>query len=134
MNIRFLETFVWLARFRNFRLTAEKLNTTQAAVSSRIISLEESFGVRLFDRTTREVTLTPSGQKALTYAERIVKLGGDMKRDISNGNVIASVIRIGVIECIVHSWFPTLVAHVRHRVACTRTSFGTEVTEADQLF
>ena len=39
MNIRFLETFVWLAKLENFRLTAEKLHTTQAAVSSRIASL-----------------------------------------------------------------------------------------------
>ena len=36
MNLRFLETFVWLAKLRNFRMTAEKLHTTQAAVSSRI--------------------------------------------------------------------------------------------------
>jgi DNA-binding transcriptional LysR family regulator len=129
MNIRFLETFVWLARFRNFRLTAEKLNTTQAAVSSRIISLEESFGVRLFDRTTREVTLTQNGQKALSYAERIVKLGGDMKRDISNGNVIASVIRIGVIECIVHSWFPTLVAHVHQQFPNVAIEINCETTQ-----
>ena len=45
MNIRFLETFVWLAKLENFRLTAEKLHTTQAAVSSRIASLEEAFDV-----------------------------------------------------------------------------------------
>lgn len=129
MNIRFLETFVWLARFRNFRLTAEKLNTTQAAVSSRIISLEDSFGVRLFDRTTREVTLTPSGQKALAYAERIVKLGGDMKREIAGGNVVAGVIRIGVIECVVHSWFPTLVAHVHQQFPNVEIEINCETTQ-----
>ena len=61
MNIRFLETFVWLAKLENFRLTAEKLHTTQAAVSSRIASLEEAFDVRLFDRNTRSATLTPAG-------------------------------------------------------------------------
>lgn len=40
MNIRFLQTFVWVARLGSFRLTAEKLSTTQAAVSSRISVLE----------------------------------------------------------------------------------------------
>ena len=53
MNVRFLETFVWLAQLRNFRMTAEKLHTTQAAVSSRIATLEQDFGVRLFDRGAR---------------------------------------------------------------------------------
>ena len=58
MNIRFLETFVWLAQLKHFRLTAEKLHTTQSAVSSRIATLEQDFGVRLFDRIAREVALT----------------------------------------------------------------------------
>lgn len=130
MNIRFLETFVWLARFRNFRLTAEKLNTTQAAVSSRIISLEQSFGVRLFDRSTRAVVLTPSGRRALGYAERIVKLGSDMKRDIVGGNPLAGSIRIGVIECIVHSWFPTLVNQVHRQFPDVDIELNCETTQS----
>ena len=64
MNLRFIETFVLLAELRNFRMTAERLHTTQAAVSS-IASLEQEFGVRLFDRNQREVMLTSDGAKAL---------------------------------------------------------------------
>ncbi|MDR5667781.1 SDR family NAD(P)-dependent oxidoreductase, partial [Burkholderia cenocepacia] len=101
MNIRFLETFVWLAKLENFRLTAEKLHTTQAAVSSRIASLEEAFDVRLFDRNTRSATLTPAGRRMLAYAERIVRLDGEMRRDIDAASD-AGLIRIGVIESIVH--------------------------------
>src|SRR5206468_5886498 len=48
---------------------AEKLHTTQAAVSSRIATLEQDFGARLFDRGSREVTLTQDGTKVLVYAE-----------------------------------------------------------------
>ena len=114
MNIRFLETFVWLAKLENFRLTAEKLHTTQAAVSSRIASLEEAFDVRLFDRNTRSATLTPAGRRMLAYAERIVRLDGEMRRDIDAASD-AGLIRIGVIESIVHSWFPTLMAQLRER-------------------
>ena len=112
MNIRFLETFVWLAKLKNFRLTAEKLHTTQAAVSSRIATLEQDFGVRLFDRTAREVALTLDGNKALVYAERIVKAMHEMKGEMSDKKVYSGVIRIGVIESIVHSWFPDFVARV----------------------
>ncbi|WP_414439362.1 LysR family transcriptional regulator [Burkholderia sp. 22PA0106] len=115
MNIRFLETFIWLARLQNFRLTAEKLHTTQAAVSSRIAALEESFDVRLFDRNSRSATLTPAGRKMLSYAERIVRLGDEMRREVEDTDGDAGLIRIGVIESIVHSWFPALMAQIRER-------------------
>lgn len=44
MNLRFLETFVWVARLKSFRLTAEKLFSTQASISSRIAALEDELG------------------------------------------------------------------------------------------
>lgn len=53
MNLRFLETFVWVARLKSFRLTAEKLFTTQASVSSRIAALEADLGVKLLLRDSR---------------------------------------------------------------------------------
>ncbi len=112
MNIRFLETFVLLAKLKNFRLTAERLHTTQAAISSRIATLEQDFGVRLFDRGSREVTLTADGSKALVHAERVVRLMREMKEDMSDKQAYAGVIRIGVIESIVYSWFPDFIARL----------------------
>lgn len=114
MNIRFLETFVWLAKIRNFRLTAEKLHTTQAAVSSRIATLEQELGVRLFDRGDREVTLTQEGRKALVFADRLVRTSHDMLERMKDSSLYTGVIRIGVIESIIHSWFPDLMARI-HR-------------------
>ena len=69
MNMRFLLTFVWVARLGSFRLTAEKLSTTQAAISSRISVLETELGVQLFQRDSRGVNLTREGHKVLGYAE-----------------------------------------------------------------
>lgn len=115
MNLRFLETFVWLAKLRNFRLTAEKLHTTQAAVSSRIATLEQELGVRLFDRGDREVTLTLEGSKALVYADRLVRTTHDMLESMKDRSLYTGVVRIGVIESIIHSWFPELMTRI-HRV------------------
>lgn len=115
MNHRFLETFVWLAKLRNFRLTAEKLHTTQAAVSSRIATLEQELGVRLFDRGDREVTLTLEGSKALVYADRLVRIAHDMLESMKDRTLYTGVVRIGVIESIIHSWFPELMTRI-HRV------------------
>ena len=114
MNVRFLETFVWLAQLRNFRMTAEKLHTTQAAVSSRIATLEQEFGVRLFERGDREVTLTLDGSKALVFAERLVRTMHEMRESMVDRKLYSGAIRIGVIESIIHSWFPQLVLAV-HR-------------------
>jgi DNA-binding transcriptional LysR family regulator len=62
MNTRFLEAFVWAVRLGSFREAAERLNMTQAAISSRIASLEDEFGQRLFDRNARDICLTASGR------------------------------------------------------------------------
>ena len=112
MNIRFLETFVWLAKLKSFRLTAEKLHTTQAAVSSRIASLEQDFGTRLFDRDSRDVTLTRDGMRALAYAERIVKLAHAFRQEMLDHRAVTGVVRIGVIESIMHSWLPSFAERV----------------------
>ncbi|VCU71084.1 HTH-type transcriptional regulator GltR [Pigmentiphaga humi] len=106
MNLRFLETFIWLARLRNFRMTAEKLHTTQAAVSNRISTLERDFGVRLFERGTRGVTLTQEGTRALAHAERILKLAQRMQNDVADRSTLSGIIRIGVVESVVHTWLP----------------------------
>lgn len=115
MNVRFLETFVWLAQLRNFRMTAEKLHTTQAAVSSRIATLEQEFGVRLFERGVRDVALTLEGSKALVFAERLVRTMREMRESMADRSLYAGVVRIGVIESIIHSWFPQFIGSV-HRV------------------
>ena len=112
MNVRFLETLVWLAKLRNFRLTAEKLHTTQASVSNRIASLEQDFGVTLFNRGPLGVSLTPEGEKALAYAERILKLVQHMERDMADNRVVGGTVRIGVIDTVVHSWLPQFLSRV----------------------
>src|SRR5947207_3054488 len=140
MNLRFLETFVLLADLRNFRLTAERLYTTQAAVSSRIATLEQEFGVRLFDRGVREVTLTADGAKALVHAERMLRLMREMREDMLDKQAYAGVIRIGAIESIVHSWFPDFLALLQQRyprlqveIACDTTLHMSEQLVVGQL-
>ncbi|MCX4158265.1 MULTISPECIES: LysR family transcriptional regulator [Paraburkholderia] len=113
MNIRFLETFVWLARLRNFRLTAERMHATQAAISSRISALEQEMGVQLFDRGSREVTLTQVGTKALPFAEQILKLNQSMLDSVGDRSKVSGLLRLGAVESIIHTWLPDLLKRVR---------------------
>lgn len=82
MNLKFLETFVWVAKLKSFRLTAEKLFTTQASISSRIAVLESELGVKLFLRDSRGVSLTPEGLKVLDYAEQMMVTMQGLKQSL----------------------------------------------------
>jgi len=109
MNLRFLETFVWVARLRSFRLTAEKLFSTQASISSRIAVLEEDLGVKLFLRDSRGVTLTPEGQRVLEYAEKMVNTMHHMRQSLDRSRTIAGRVRIGAMDSVIHTWLSTVV-------------------------
>ncbi|MFG1347849.1 LysR family transcriptional regulator [Xanthobacter autotrophicus DSM 431] len=113
MNIRFLETFIWVARLRSFSSAADKLCTTQAAVSNRIATLEKDLGVRLFDRDLRNVSLTPSGERALAQAEAIVRLAADLRLGVGDPHRLRGRIAIGTIDTIVYAWLPRLVENVK---------------------
>ncbi len=60
-SIRELDVFLALAATLNFRRTATQVNLSQSAVSGVMTRLEDALGVRLFDRTTRNVQLTVAG-------------------------------------------------------------------------
>jgi len=66
-----LRTFVTVAQLRSFSAAAELLHKTTSAVSYRIRTLEDSMGAPLFQRTTRSVALTASGEVLLEKASQI---------------------------------------------------------------
>ncbi|MGA9719956.1 MAG: LysR substrate-binding domain-containing protein [Acidobacteriaceae bacterium] len=64
-----LTVFRAVAAQRSFRRAAEQLYLTQPAVTQQIKALEELIGLPLFDRSGREVALTPAGELLLRYTE-----------------------------------------------------------------
>jgi DNA-binding transcriptional LysR family regulator len=66
-----LKVFRTVAEHRHFRKAADQLYLTQPAVTQQIKALEEVFSVPLFDRTGKEVTLTPAGAILLRYVKQI---------------------------------------------------------------
>ncbi|PMY67231.1 MULTISPECIES: LysR family transcriptional regulator [Pseudomonas] len=112
MNLKFLETFVWVARLKSFRLTADKLFTTQASISSRIAVLEGELGVKLFLRDSRGVSLTPEGLKVLDYAEQMMDTMQALKQSIETRSSKVGRIRIGVMDTVIHTWLSPLVARM----------------------
>lgn len=72
MNSRQLQYAVLLSQVRNFSQVAEKLDITQPALSKQILNLEHELGVRLFDRNTIPLTLTPAGEYFIHHAQNLL--------------------------------------------------------------
>jgi DNA-binding transcriptional LysR family regulator len=72
LSTRQMRAFLQVARLGNFTRAAEQAHITQAGLSILIREMEKQLGCRLFDRTTRVVTLTPSGRRLLPVVERLV--------------------------------------------------------------
>src|SRR5687767_1142173 len=78
MADRRLQVFHAVAKHLSFTKAAETLFMTQPAVTSQIKQLEEHLNTRLFDRAQGRISLTPAGQVALEYAERILALSAEL--------------------------------------------------------
>ncbi|MCM8737178.1 LysR family transcriptional regulator [Azospirillum sp. A1-3] len=109
LDLKSLEIFIWTMRLGGFRRAAERLNTTQPAVSARIAQLQDELGVTLFERVGRRVAPTPQAMVLLTYAEKMMALRSELLTAVADRSAIRGVIRLGVAETVVHTWLSQLI-------------------------
>ncbi|MFC6308131.1 LysR family transcriptional regulator [Paraburkholderia dipogonis] len=109
IDMRNLETFYAVAQSGGFHRAAEKLHTTQPAVSARIVQLEQQLKGRLFERDKRGCFLTAKGRALLGYAERMMALRTEMVEAIAGGSALSGVVQLGASDTIVHTWLSDLL-------------------------
>ncbi|AZT96212.1 MAG: LysR family transcriptional regulator [Brevibacterium aurantiacum] len=80
MELRQLSAFIAVAEELHFGRAAENLHIAQPALSQLIRALEKELGVRLFERTTRRVRMTSSGEALLEPARSIENQVAGAKR------------------------------------------------------
>lgn len=115
LNLKQLETFIWIANLGSFRRTAERLNTTQPNVSARISALEAVLKVKLMERDAGSVRLTTKGQELLEHARRILRATEDMIEASNNAALFDGVLRLGVTEMVVHTWLRDFLKTLKER-------------------
>jgi DNA-binding transcriptional LysR family regulator len=101
-----------VVKLGSFRGAAQRLNTTQPAISQRIAQLEREMGVKLLNRDHRVASPTPSGRQLMVYAEKLIGLRSEMMAEVGDRSAMRGVLRLGVAETIVHTWLSGLIKSV----------------------
>jgi DNA-binding transcriptional LysR family regulator len=102
ISLRQLRFFVTLAQVGHFGRAAERVAVSQPALSAAIRQIEIHLGVRLFERTTHSVALTPAGSALLLHAQRLLTTAENAFADMREATQQwAATVRIGAVPSIV---------------------------------
>ena len=75
IELRWMRLIVAVAEERNFTRAATRCNISQPALSKRVSEIESALGTRLFERHTRKVTVTQTGQLFVREARHTLEQG-----------------------------------------------------------
>ena len=104
MELQALKTFVEVAKFGSFTKAAESLGYAQPTISFQIKQLEDSLGIKLFDRINNKISLTEAGNTMLIYADEICQKIKDMEDEAKTPETVKGTVRIGMADSMC-SWF-----------------------------
>lgn len=116
MNLRQIDYALAVAEEENFTRAAERCHIVQSALSHQIARLEEEFGTRLFERTSRHVSLTPAGRVFVTHARQVQEAAQRLHDEMAaaTGEIRGSL-TIGTIGTLTVTDLPQLLATYHQR-------------------
>lgn len=126
MDTRQMRYFVALAETLHFGHAAARMNMTQPPFSRQIANLERDLGVRLVERSSRQVSLTPAGERFLSDARAVLARFEDACRDarlVAEGK--AGALHLGFMMHAAQSVVPALV----RRYSAARPDVRLSLTE-----
>lgn len=142
VELRWLEAFVAVAEEMHFGRAAARLHMAQSPLSQIIRRMERELGATLFERSTRSVALTASGEALLPYAYRVLKdvqIAADAAR--SARGVLTGTLNVGFSGVHNHHTLPLLARGMRRNypgvnvnlVAGVRTYDGISLVRNGEL-
>ncbi|QHJ00430.1 LysR family transcriptional regulator [Xylophilus rhododendri] len=113
MTFKQLEALFWIAQLGGFSQAAQKLHTSQSAVSKRVQELEEFFETPLFDRSQRAARLTEKGEEMFVLAKKLLAQRDSAIEQFSRPEVLERRLRLGITELTAMTWLPRLIETIR---------------------
>src|SRR5665213_1108936 len=110
MDTELARTFLTVVADGNFVSASERLHVSQSTVSTRIHTLEDALGCKLFVRNKAGTTLTLAGRQFLRHASTLVRTVEHARQDVGiPDGVIGTLVvggRIGLWEAFLLQWIP----------------------------
>ena len=112
--LRELKTFIAVTRYGTFAAAGMHTGLTQSAVSAQIRNLEQTLGIRLFDRTGRQALLNAAGQRALPMAREMLDIFARMavSEDVSD---FRGELKIGAVATVQTGLLPQALLRLRQQ-------------------
>ncbi|HEX4503758.1 MAG TPA: LysR substrate-binding domain-containing protein [Scandinavium sp.] len=115
-SLRQLKVFITVAQAKSFSRAGEMIGLSQSAVSHSVKELELQTGVKLLDRTTREVLLTEAGQQLAIRLERLLdELNSTLREAGRVGQQMTGTVRVAASQTISAHLIPQCIADSNQR-------------------
>jgi DNA-binding transcriptional LysR family regulator len=115
LSFKQLEAIYWVSDLGSFSSAADKLHTSESAISKRIAELEDILGSQLFDRTLRSARLTRRGREVVEFAQSILDQRNRFIDRMGRTELTVRRFRVGVTELVALTWLPRLVEAFRDK-------------------
>lgn len=116
MNIRDMQYLVAVAEHLHFGQAAEACNVSQPTLSMQLKKLEEFLDVRLFERSNKQVMLTPVGKEILAHARALLSEGEQIKSIARAAkDPLAGEVRLGVFPTLAPYLLPHIMPVIRRK-------------------
>lgn len=139
LNMDCLRSFLTVVELGGFSLAGEKVGRTAPAISLQMNRLQNQIGAPLFKKEGRSQVLTPTGREVLEHAKAILSQN-DAVLKIAQTNPISGLIKLGVVQDIAESFFPSALAdfseqfpNIRIQVLVERSRVLLDALECGEL-
>ena len=124
MNLKDFEYVKAVAQYKHFRKAADACYVSQPTLSGQVKKLEQELGVVIFDRSTKQVTLTVQGEQLLKQITLILDQTQVLKEiAASSHDPLKGKINVGIIPTIAPYLLPTLLTSMKQAFSETQFSF-----------
>lgn len=116
MDINQLKYFLVIVKHNHFTIAADELCLSQSSLSKQIKSLEEELGVELFDRSKRNISLTPFGKEFVGFSTKVLQEYDEINSKIKKYKALENgQLRIGAVSNMNQYGITSLIASFQKR-------------------